>query len=128
MTTVAELEYPFAVVAHSGSAPWLGARIATREPLSATGMQCFGRFDHPGGTQYVYVTTSVVWDRDGHRAAVAWIHRVPQSFRVRLPSRRASRSTGMSLPSEAVISDDLSLELPIDLLGLDRWNQVLGDR
>ena len=125
MTRVDELDLPAAVVAHGGSAPWLGALIRTTDPLTPNGLHAFGRFDYPGGTQYVYITTLTSGERGGRSEGTAWIYRVEPSAPAKAPRRRASNVPGMSLPSEAVLTDDLALEVPADMLGIDRWRSSL---
>lgn len=119
---VKDLEFPAAVVAHSGSRPWLGALVRTSGPLTAEGIASFGRFDHPGGSTYVYILSTAAWLRDGNNEAVVWIYVVDGSAKAVAPTRRDSRIPGFSLPAEAVVTDDLEMQVPFTLLGLDRWN------
>lgn len=117
---LADLEFSYPVVAHSGSAPWLGAEIRLTEPLTTNPLNAFGRFDTPDRTVYLYVTSTATWDRDGHLGAVVQIRTTRGDAPARPPRRRASQIPGFSLPSEAVLSDDLSLKIPFELLGFDR--------
>ena len=119
---VDELDYCAAVVALNGSPPWLGALIETAQPLTAQGISSFGRFVHPSGVQYVFIDSTAAWEREGTHGAVVWIYLVDGSRPARPPRRRASQVRGFSLPSEAEVTDDLSLQVSFDMLALDRWD------
>jgi hypothetical protein len=118
---VEELDFRHTIVVENGPPPWLGALVYTTTPLDPlSGINCFGRFDHPRGPVYIYVVSTASWPTDGHAAATGSLYRVPASAPARLPRRRASRIPRYSGPSEVMMTTDLAHALPRAMLGMDR--------